>query len=144
MVVASFGQSESPGNEQRDYWGSEAAGRQGSRNVIGINNPVVDELVEKIIFTPCGAGGPEREGLVAATRALDRVLLWQHYLIPNWHIRYERIAYWNKFGRTGISRRRTVPTCSRGGSIPRRRPRLPAASRRWAANSVAVSGRRPD
>ena len=103
MVVASFGQSESPGNEQRDYWGSEAAGRQGSRNVIGINNPVVDELVEKIIFTPCGAGGPEREGLVAATRALDRVLLWQHYLIPNWHIRYERIAYWNKFGRTDIT-----------------------------------------
>ena len=95
MIIATFGQSESPGNEQRDYWGSEAADRRGSRNVIGIKDPVVDALVDKVIFAP------DRASLVAATRALDRVLLWGHYVIPQWHIRYERIAYWNKFGRTG-------------------------------------------
>ncbi|MEE8204381.1 MAG: extracellular solute-binding protein [Alphaproteobacteria bacterium] len=95
MIVASFGQSESPGNEQRDYWGSEAADRPGSRNVIGIKDPVIDALIDEVIMAP------DRERLVVATRALDRALLWGHYLIPNWHLRYERIAFWDKFGRTG-------------------------------------------
>ncbi len=97
MIVRTFGQSESPGNEQRDYWGTEAAGRPGSRNVIGIEDPVVDALIDKVIFAP------DRESLVVATRALDRVLLWGHYVIPQWHIRYERLAYWDKFGRTGVA-----------------------------------------
>ncbi len=93
MAVASWGQSDSPGNEQRDFWSSDAAGRQGSRNLVGIRNPVVDALIEKLI------AAPDRARLVAATRALDRVLLWNHYVIPQWHIRFDRIAYWDKFGK---------------------------------------------
>jgi len=93
MTVESFGQSLSPGNEQRDFWGSEAAAITGSRNTIGIADPVVDHLIERIIEAPT------REDLVTATRALDRVLLWGHYVIPHWHSRIFRVAYWNKFDR---------------------------------------------
>jgi microcin C transport system substrate-binding protein len=93
MVVGTFGQSLSPGNEQREYWGSEAADIPGSRNIIGIKDPVVDHLIDKIIEAPT------REDLVTATRALDRVLLWCHYVIPHWHSRTFRVAYWNKFDR---------------------------------------------
>ena len=87
IIVDHFAQSLSPGNEQRDYWGSEAAGQDGSRNVIGIKNPAVDKLIDKIIFAK------DRAELVAATRALDRVLLWNHYVVPQWHYPFERIAY---------------------------------------------------
>ena len=97
MIVGGAGQSESPGNEQRDFWGSEAADRPGSRNTIGIKDPVIDALVDKVIFAP------DRASLVTATRALDRVLLWGHYVIPNWHLRYERLAYWNKFGKSRVT-----------------------------------------
>lgn len=93
VIVGTFGQSESPGNEQREFWGSAAADVQGSRNVIGIKDPVVDELVELVI------GADTRESLVARTRALDRVLLWSHYVIPQWHLPADRIAFWNKFSR---------------------------------------------
>ncbi len=93
IIVASWGQSLSPGNEQRNYWGSAAAGRPGSRNYAGIRNPAVDALIGKIIFAK------DRASLVAATRALDRVLLWNHYVVPMWHITYERTARWNKFGK---------------------------------------------
>ena len=93
MAVNRFGQSLSPGNEQRDFWGSAVADEKGSRNLMGIKDPVVDELIELVI------AAPDRESLVARTRALDRVLLWQHYLIPNWHIPMHRIVYWNKFER---------------------------------------------
>jgi microcin C transport system substrate-binding protein len=93
IVVASFAQSLSPGNEQREFWGSEAAGKEGSRNVIGIKNPAIDKLVERIIFAK------DRAELVAATRALDRVLLWNHYLIPQFYSPYERLAHWDKLGR---------------------------------------------
>ncbi len=96
MVVGSWGESESPGNEQRDFWGSRAADTPGSRNLAGINSPVVDGLINKIIQAPT------REDLVTATHALDRVLLWGHYVIPNWHITYDRVAYWNKFSRAKI------------------------------------------
>ncbi len=99
MAVGNFGQSLSPGNEQRDFWSSEVADQQGSRNLMGIKNPVIDELIELVI------SAPDRESLVARTRALDRVLLWQHYLIPNWHITKHRIVYWNKFDRPGITPR---------------------------------------
>jgi microcin C transport system substrate-binding protein len=92
MTVATFGQSLSPGNEQRDFWGSEKADVNGARNIIGIKNPVVDALIDKIIVAP------DRETLVATTRALDRVLLSGHYLIPHWYVGYHRVAYWNKFG----------------------------------------------
>jgi microcin C transport system substrate-binding protein len=93
VMVGSFGQSESPGNEQRDFWGSEAANRPGSRNVIGIEDPAIDALVESLI------AAPDRASLVTRTRALDRVLQWNHFVIPQWHIASDRIIYWNRFGR---------------------------------------------
>ncbi|MBM3488583.1 MAG: ABC transporter substrate-binding protein, partial [Alphaproteobacteria bacterium] len=92
VIVASFAQSISPGNEQRDFWSAAAADRQGSRNVIGIKDPAIDALIEAII------AAPDRARLIAASRALDRVLLWNHFVIPQWHIRTDRVAYWNKFG----------------------------------------------
>ena len=87
-IVMSFGQSLSPGNEQRDYWSSAAANRPGGRNYIGIKDKAVDTLVEKLIF----AGS--RQELITATRALDRVLLANHYVMPQWHSPHERLAYW--------------------------------------------------
>ena len=93
IIVASFPQSESPGNEQRDFWGSEAAGKEGSRNVIGIKNPAIDKLIDRIIMAK------DREDLVAATRALDRVLLWNHYVVPQFHTPYERLAIWDMYRR---------------------------------------------
>jgi microcin C transport system substrate-binding protein len=97
MVVAVWGQSLSPGNEQRDFWSSEAAKTQGSRNLAGIHDPVVDQLVDLVV------AAPDRASLVARTRALDRVLLWGHYVIPNWHIQAFRVAYWDRFDRPKIS-----------------------------------------
>ncbi len=92
IIVANWGQSLSPGNEQRDFWGTSAADRPGSRNYIGIKDPAIDKLIDHVIFAK------SRAGLVAASRALDRVLLWNHFVIPNWHINKYRIAYWNRFG----------------------------------------------
>ena len=100
MVVGSWGQSESPGNEQRSYWSSKAAASPAARNFAGIKDPVVDELIESVI------SAPDRKGLVTRTRALDRVLLWGHYVIPNWHVRVDRIASWNKFSRPEVVPRR--------------------------------------
>ncbi|HIJ83432.1 MAG TPA: ABC transporter substrate-binding protein [Magnetococcales bacterium] len=93
MVVGVFGQSLSPGNEQRDMWHSQSADVQGSRNLLGLKDPAVDALVEKIIYAE------NRKDLVTACHALDRVLLAGAYLIPNWHLNYHRIAYWNRFER---------------------------------------------
>jgi microcin C transport system substrate-binding protein len=93
MIVNSWGQSLSPGNEQRNFWSMVSADTPGSRNFIGVKDPVVDALIDKIIFAE------SRQALVDATRALDRVLLWGHYVIPQWHIRNFRVAYWNMFGR---------------------------------------------
>ena len=93
MTVGSFGQSSSPGNEQRDFWGSEKADIPGTRNYIGIKDTVVDEMIEGIIQAE------SRENLVAKTRAMDRVLLAGHYVIPMWHYPKWRIAYWNKLER---------------------------------------------
>jgi microcin C transport system substrate-binding protein len=93
MTVGGAGQSLSPGNEQRDYWSCAEAQKQGSRNISGICDPVIDELVELVI------SAPDREQLVARTRALDRVLLWHNYMIPQWHSRTFRVAYWDKLGR---------------------------------------------
>jgi microcin C transport system substrate-binding protein len=91
-VTGVFAQTLSPGNEQRDYWGSEAAEIEGSRNLGGIKSPVVDALINEIIFAE------DRDHLVAATRALDRVLLWAYYMIPQYHRPVVWIAYWDKFG----------------------------------------------
>ena len=97
MVVYGWGQSDSPGNEQRNYWSSEAADSPAARNFAGIKDPVIDELIELVIKAP------DRESLVARTRALDRVLLHGHYVIPNWHIRVDRTLYWDKFSRPEVT-----------------------------------------
>ena len=93
MVVNSFGQSQSPGNEQRDYWHSSAADRPGSRNLIGLKDPVIDQLVDQIIYAE------KQEELSAACRALDRVLWYGYYVIPNWYVGTHRLAYWDLFER---------------------------------------------
>ena len=93
MTVHVFGQSQSPGNEQRDYWHSSLADRNGSRNLIGIKDPVVDQLVEKIIYAET------QEELAASCKALDRVLWYGYYVVPNWYVARHRVSYWNKFKR---------------------------------------------
>lgn len=97
MVVSNWGQSLSPGNEQRAYWGSAAADRSGGRNVLGIKDPVIDELIELVI------SATDRDSLVQRTRALDRALLWGHYLVPHWHVPHDRLAYWDKFERPEVT-----------------------------------------
>ncbi|TMJ29909.1 MAG: ABC transporter substrate-binding protein [Alphaproteobacteria bacterium] len=93
MIIASWGESLSPGNEQRGYWGSQAADMPGSRNLIGIKNEAVDALIGRVIFAK------DRAELVAATRALDRVLLWNFYVVPQWTYDKARTARWDRFGR---------------------------------------------
>jgi microcin C transport system substrate-binding protein len=93
MVVGSFPQSHSPGNEQRDFFSAAAADRKGSRNLIGIKDPAIDALIEHVI------AAETRTALIAATRALDRALCWGHYVVPNFHLSSTRLAYWNRFGR---------------------------------------------
>ncbi|MBT3401247.1 MAG: ABC transporter substrate-binding protein, partial [Rhodospirillaceae bacterium] len=93
MIIGSWGQSLSPGNEQRDYWSTNAAEAAGSRNLVGIQDPIIDELIELVI------SAPSRESLVQRTRALDRALLWGNYVIPQFHLPVDRIAFWDKFGR---------------------------------------------
>jgi microcin C transport system substrate-binding protein len=90
MTVMSIGQSDSPGNEQRDFWSTAKADMPGSRNYMGVKDPVVDEIVEDLIKAK------SREDLVAYTHALDRVLQWNFYLIPHWHIDHWRLVWWNK------------------------------------------------
>ncbi len=92
MISGIWGQSESPGNEQLEYWSSDAAGRPGSRNYIGIEDPVIDELIELVVTAP------NRESLIQRTRALDRALVWGNYVIPHWHITSDRIVYWDRYG----------------------------------------------
>jgi microcin C transport system substrate-binding protein len=89
MIKASWNVSLSPGNEQQFYWGSEVGKKDGSKNYAGVNSPVVDHLIEKLI------GAKTREELTTIIHALDRVLLWGHYVIPLYHSNTDRIAYWN-------------------------------------------------
>jgi microcin C transport system substrate-binding protein len=90
MTVA-IGQSLSPGNEQREYWGSVSADNPSSANFAGIKNAAIDHLIDKVIFAK------DRETLVAATHALDRVLLWNHYVVPQFYVDETRTARWNRF-----------------------------------------------
>lgn len=92
MMVQAFPESQSPGNEQMNLWHSSSADKEGSNNVIGIKDPVVDAMVEKVVYAP------DRKSLVTATHALDRVLLNGEYLVPNWFTPTHRVAYWDKFG----------------------------------------------
>lgn len=98
MTVGVFPQSDSPGNEQRGYWHSSSSDQDATRNLAGVRDPVVDELVELLI------GAPDREELVQRTHALDRVLLHSYYVIPNWFLASDRIAYWSF-----LKRPETVP-----------------------------------
>ena len=93
MMVWVWGQSETPGNEQYEYWSQAAADSAGSRNLAGVRDPVVDELIGLMLRSD------SREQLNQRARALDRVLSWGHYVVPHWHIRTDRILYWDKFGR---------------------------------------------
>lgn len=93
IVITSWGQSLSPGNEQRGYWSSQAADQAGSRNYVGIKNPAIDALIERVIFAK------NREELVAATKAMDRVLLWNHYVVPQFTYDKVRTARWDRFAR---------------------------------------------
>ena len=92
VITTVIPQSQSPGNEQREMWGSAAADLAGSRNVAGIKNAAIDKLVDRVVYAK------DREDLVAATRALDRVLLWNYYVVPQWYDTEVHVAYWNKFG----------------------------------------------
>ncbi len=92
MTSDIWGQSLSPGNEQWEFWGSKAANTPGSRNSIGIKNPAIDKLIELIV------NAQTREDLIIRCRALDRVLQWNHYLVPHFHSGAFFVAYWNKFG----------------------------------------------
>lgn len=91
MLVGGWGQSLSPGNEQREYWGSAAADLKGSRNYVGIKDPAIDTLVDQLI------NAPTRDDLIIRSRALDRVLQWNYFVVPNWYLAADRIAYWDKF-----------------------------------------------
>jgi microcin C transport system substrate-binding protein len=93
LITSVWPQSLSPGNEQRDFWSSQAADRAGSRNLVGIKNPAVDALIDRIIYAK------DRDELVAASRALDRVLLWNHYVVPQFTYPKARTARWDRFGR---------------------------------------------
>jgi microcin C transport system substrate-binding protein len=91
IVTDVWPQSLSPGNEQREFWGSQAADQVGSKNTIGIKNPAVDALIDRIIFAK------DRADLVAATHALDRVLLWNFYVVPQFTYGFSRYARWDRF-----------------------------------------------
>jgi microcin C transport system substrate-binding protein len=92
IITFAWGQTLLPGNEQRGYWGSQVADQAGSFNMIGIKDPAVDALIDKIVFAK------NRSELVAAARALDRVLLWNHYVVPQWSYNKLRTARWDRFG----------------------------------------------
>lgn len=96
MLVVVIGQSNSPGNEQRYFFHSESANAAGSRNYMGIQNPAIDKLVDMVI------NAPDRQQLIYRTRALDRVLLWNHYIVPNWHYGKYRVAYQNIFAKPKV------------------------------------------
>ena len=104
MMVWVWGQSETPGNEQYEYWSQAAADSAGSRNLAGVRDPVVDELIGLMLRSD------SREQLNQRTRALDRVLSWGHYVVPHWHIRADRVLYWDKFGMPKTSVRTGVMT----------------------------------
>ena len=123
IIIASWGESLSPGNEQRGFWSSQAADQPGSRNLIGIKNPAIDTLIERVIFAK------DRDDLVAATKALDRVLLWNFYVVPQWTYGKLRTARWDRFGhpREHAEIRQRRRSRRSGGGTRTRRPRCRSA-----------------
>jgi len=92
IITAAWPAPLTPGNELRGYWGSQAAEEPGSYNLIGIKNPAVDAMIDQIVLAK------NRADLEAATRALDRILLWNHYVVPQWYYNKVRTARWDRFG----------------------------------------------
>ncbi len=97
MIIYRWGMSLSPGNEQAFYWGTQAAGQEGTRNYPGIRDPAVDKLIDLM------TKARDRDAFVDIIRAMDRVLLWGHYFVPLYHLNDDRIAYWDKFGRPEVT-----------------------------------------
>ncbi len=97
IIVNNFGQSLSPGNEQRFFWGSTEADKNGSENYAGIKSQAIDALIDMVIFAK------DRKSLVTACHALDRALIWGYHMVPQWYIGYERIAHWNRFGKPDVT-----------------------------------------
>jgi microcin C transport system substrate-binding protein len=97
MTLIRIGQTQSPGNEQREFWSSESAKREGGRNLMGIESPAIDELIEIVI------AAKSREDLVTRVHALDRVLQWGFYLVPHWYVTADRLLYWDRFGKPKIA-----------------------------------------
>ncbi len=95
MTVAVIPETDNPGNEQLGYWSCASAAQEGSDNVMGVCSPVIDALVKLVV------NAPDYDHLVPRVRALDRVLLWNWYMVPHWYLQWVRIAYWNRFGRPG-------------------------------------------
>jgi microcin C transport system substrate-binding protein len=129
MLVSGWGQSLSPGNEQREYWSSAAADLKGSRNYVGIKDPAIDALVEQLI------GAQTRHDLIIHCRALDRVLQWNYFVVPNWYLPADRIAHWNKFS---VPSKRPDPPYSVGSSgwwIDQERAKTIEASRQAETSS---------
>jgi microcin C transport system substrate-binding protein len=91
IIIDVWPESLSPGNEQREFWGSQSADVPGSKNTVGIKNPAIDALIDKVIFAT------DRSSLVAATKALDRVLLWNFYVVPQFTYGFARYARWDRF-----------------------------------------------
>ncbi|WP_244471662.1 extracellular solute-binding protein [Methylobacterium sp. ARG-1] len=96
ITTNGWGESLSPGNEQREFWGSAAADKPGSRNLIGIKDPGIDALIDKVIYAH------DRAGVIAATKALDRVLLAHEYVVPQWSASEQRTLRWNRFGHPAV------------------------------------------
>src|SRR5690606_8190566 len=97
MTSAIWPQSSSPGNEQREFWHSSSADNPGSRNLMGLRDPAIDQLVEGLIRSG------SREELITHARALDRALLWGHYVVPNYYVDTWRVAYWKRLGRPAVT-----------------------------------------
>jgi len=93
IIVAAWEESQTPGNEQRDYWGSRAAKAPGSRNLIGVADTAIDALIDHVVLAT------DWIELVAATRALDCVLLWHHHVVPQWSYNKVRTARWDRFAK---------------------------------------------
>ncbi|WP_428491790.1 extracellular solute-binding protein [Rhodopila sp.] len=95
MIVVTYGESESPGNEQTGYWTCGAAKPEGGWNLMGVCNPVIDDLVHRVV------SAPDRADLVVDVHALDRVLLAGWYVVPQWYLQSVRAAFWDRFGNPG-------------------------------------------
>ena len=135
MLVSGFGQSNSPGNEQRDYWHSSSADKPGSRNIIGLKSPAIDSLVEGLI------NADSRQSLITHSRALDRVLLAGHYVVPNWHIKTWRVAYWDNIQRPSSTPPYDFALYSWWSTTAAEQSEVPAADQ--AAASQSTPGSKP-